>query len=105
MPVIGYLTPQPLDTFSAIVTAAFLEGVKEGGYVEGRNVTIEYRRADNRDDQLPVLAADLVRRQVKVIFASGKTPFSPQNRPRRTSSIVFQSGSDPIKAGFVARLN
>jgi putative tryptophan/tyrosine transport system substrate-binding protein len=70
LPLIGYLGPQSADD-SKNVTVAFLQGLKESGYVEGQNVAIEYRWAENQYDRLPALAADLVRRRVAVIVASG----------------------------------
>jgi putative ABC transport system substrate-binding protein len=104
-PVIGYLSPVLPDTSAAIGMGAFLEGLKDGGYIESRNVAIEYRWAENRDDRLPALAADLVRRQVKVILAGGANATLAAKSATTTIPIVFQSGSDPVKAGFVARLN
>ena len=70
LPVIGFLSTQSADD-SKNLTVAFLQGLKETGYVEGQNVAIEYRWADNQIDRLPALAADLVRRRVAVVVASG----------------------------------
>jgi putative ABC transport system substrate-binding protein len=71
VPLIGWLSPQSADDDYKIVTVPFLQGLKEAGYVEGQNVAIEYRWAENQIDRLPALAADLVRRRVAVIAAAG----------------------------------
>ena len=72
LPVIGYLSAQSAEVeYSKLVTVRFFQGLKETGYVEGQNVAVEYRYADNQLDRLPALAADLVRRRVAVIVAHG----------------------------------
>ena len=74
MPVVGYLGGQSAEVDYKVVTLPFLQGLKERGFVEGQNVTVEYRWAENQFDRLPALAADLVRRRVAVIVASGTPP-------------------------------
>ena len=89
MPVIGRLSQQADDYEN--VTVPFLQGLKETGYVEGQNVSVEYRYADNQYDRLPALAADLVRRRVTVIVAIGAPPqrWRRRQRPRRYRSSLL----------------
>jgi putative tryptophan/tyrosine transport system substrate-binding protein len=104
MPVIGWLGGQSADDDYKNVTVPFLQGLKEAGYVEGQNVAIEYRYAENQMDRLTSLVADLVRRRVAVIVASGSLA-TVAAKAVTTIPIVFASGVDPVALGLVANLN
>jgi putative ABC transport system substrate-binding protein len=104
VPVIGYLGAQFADG-STDFTVPFLQGLKETGYVEGQNVAVEYRHAENQYDRLPALAADLVRRRVAVIVAGGVEAAQAAKAATTTIPIVFATGADPVASGLVASLN
>ena len=105
MPVIGFLNGFSLAEWADAV-AAFHKGLNETGYVEGRNVAIEYRWAEGQSDRLPALAAELVRRQVTVLVTTGgSTTARAAKAATSTIPIIFGVGTDPIKLGVVASLS
>jgi putative tryptophan/tyrosine transport system substrate-binding protein len=104
MPVVGFLSsgsPAPLRQ----QVAAFREGLKEAGYVEGQNVTVEYGFAEGQLDRFPVLVSDLVRRQVSVLVVTSNTGALVAKHATSTIPIVFSVGDDPVASGLVPSLN
>jgi putative ABC transport system substrate-binding protein len=103
LPVIGVLLPQSAVDYK-IEIAAFLQGLKETGFVAGQNVAVEYRYAENQYDRLPALAADLVRRRVAVIVVADTPAALAAKAATTTIPIVFGGGGDPVRLGLVASL-
>jgi putative ABC transport system substrate-binding protein len=103
LPVVGFLNSASADGYASMA-AAFRQGLKETGYVEGNNVAIEYRWADDQYDRLPALATDLVNRRVTVIFANSPSTAAAK-AATSTIPIIIMSGDDPVRLGFVASFN
>jgi putative ABC transport system substrate-binding protein len=103
MPVIGWLGNDTEATDFRLVP--FRQGLKQSGYIEGQNLTIEYRWAEEQYDRLPVLVADLVRRQVNVIVLNGLQAARAAKAATSTIPIVFEMAADPVAAGLVASIN
>jgi putative ABC transport system substrate-binding protein len=104
LPVVGFLRSTPATGFEYLVNA-LRQGLNDVGFVEGRNVAVEYRWAENQPDRLPGLAADLVRRQVAAIVASGPGAVQAAKAATTTTPIIFVIGADPVRTGLVASLN
>jgi ABC-type uncharacterized transport system substrate-binding protein len=104
MPVVGLLTSRAAGDVPQLL-AAFRQGLNDAGFVEGRNVAIEYRFAENRADRLPALAAELVQRQVSVIAALNTTAALAAKAATATIPVVFEMGGDPVRLGLVPNLN
>jgi ABC transporter substrate binding protein len=104
-PVIGFLSFQSAEVDFKNVTVPFLQGLKETGYAAGQNVAVEYRYAENQFDRLSVLAADLVRRPVVVMVATGNEAALAAKAATRAIPIVFAVGGDPVALRLVASIN
>ena len=104
MPIVGVLDSSSANEYAPFLVA-FREGLHEAGFIEGRNVAIEYRWADGRYDRLPSLAAELVRVPVAVLVATGITAAAAAKAATSTVPIVFNTGGDPVRFGLVASLN
>ena len=104
VPRIGYLTADSRSAHADVRAEAFREGLRELGYVEGKNIVIEWRQAEGSLDRLPALAAELVRLKVDVIVTGGPTATRPVKAATTTIPIVMTQDSDPVGNGFIASL-
>ena len=104
LPVVGFINAASAPSYTRQL-AAFLKGLSETGYVDGQNVTIEYRWAEGQNDRLPAMVADLVRRNVALIAATSTPAAIATKAATKTITIVFETGSDPVRLGLVPSLN
>jgi putative ABC transport system substrate-binding protein len=104
IPIVGFLNSQSAPNYQRQL-AAFLDGLAEAGYVDGRNVKIEYRWAENHSDRLPALMADLVEKKATVIAATSTPAALAAKAAKTTIPIVFETGFDPIQLGLVTNLS
>jgi ABC-type uncharacterized transport system substrate-binding protein len=104
IPVIGFLNSQSAQNYQRQL-AAFLDGLAEAGYIDGRNVKIEYRWAENHSDRLPSLVAELIATKVTVIAATSTPAALAAKAASTTIPVVFETGFDPIQLGLVTNLN
>ena len=100
LPIIGFLSSASPANRASLITA-FRQGIREGGYIDGKSVAIEYRWAEDQYDRLPDLGADLVRREVAVITSTDSPSTVAAKAATTTIPIVFMSGGDPVQLGFV----
>jgi putative tryptophan/tyrosine transport system substrate-binding protein len=104
IPIVGFINAAAAQSYKQQL-AAFLKGMEDTGYIAGKNVMIEYRWAEDQNDRLPAMAADLVRRQVAVIAATS-TPAALAAKAATTAiPVIFETGADPIKIGLVSNLS
>jgi putative ABC transport system substrate-binding protein len=103
-PVVGFLGAGARGPLREQI-AAFQEGLKESGYIEGQNVAVEYRFAEGQFDRFPALASDLVRRQVVALFVASNAGALAAKQATRTIPVVFSVGDDPVTSGLVPSLN
>ena len=104
MPIIGYLSARSFESETPL-RMPFLKALETAGFVLGRNIAIEYRFAEGREDRLPLLAAELLRQQVALLTAFGRGTALAAKAATTTVPIVFASGLDPVRDGLVASLN
>src|SRR5437870_5836007 len=104
VPVVGFINAASAQSYTRQL-AAFLKGLGEAGYADGRNVAIEYRWADGQNDRLPAMAADLVHRQVAVIAATSTPAAVVAKAATATIPIVFETGGNPVQLGLVTSLS